>query len=446
MNLFLQRIVERTVRIGNLSITGPSGTTRHFGDGDGEKVHLVIHTHQAERAIMLHPSLALPEMYMEQQIDFAEGDVLSFLHLIYRNIGISWIDSSWGKLLNTMRLKARPLQQWNTERRSKRNVERHYDLSGELYKLFLDDDMQYSCAYYERPDMTLEEAQLAKKRHIAAKLKIKPGQTVLDIGSGWGGLGLYIARTFETDVLGVTLSTEQHQVSTDRAHAEGLESSVHFELRDYRDLTERFDRIVSVGMFEHVGVNHYKTYFDKCAQLLKPDGVMLVHTIGRVGPPTTTNAFIRKHIFPGGYIPALSEVMPHIERSGLMVTDVEILRLHYAETLKAWRERFMAKREQVKAIYDERFCRMWEFYLAGSEASFRWQDLVNFQIQLTRRNDVLPMTRDYIGKCEKAIALHEMGHSTVEPAATPPEKAAPAAKASAKTSGKPRRRRVTGKD
>ncbi len=445
MNIFLQRIVERTVRVGNLSITGPSGTTRHFGDGDGEKVHLVIHSRKAERAIMLHPSLALPEMYMEQQIDFAEGDVLSFLHLIYRNIGISWTESNWGRLLNAARLKARPLQQWNTERRAKRNVERHYDLSGELYKLFLDKDMQYSCAYYERPDMTLEEAQLAKKRHIAAKLKIKPGQTVLDIGCGWGGMALYIARTFEADVLGVTLSTEQHQVATDRAHAEGLENHVHFELRDYRDLTERFDRIVSVGMFEHVGVSHYKTYFDKCAQLLKPDGVMLLHTIGRVGPPTTTNAFIRKHIFPGGYIPALSEVMPHIERSGLMATDVEILRLHYAETLKAWRERFMAKREQVKAIYDERFCRMWEFYLAGSEASFRWQDLVNFQIQLTRRNDVLPMTRDYIGKCEKAVAMHEMGHSTVEPATTPSERAASAAK-TIKASTKPRHRKVTGKD
>jgi cyclopropane-fatty-acyl-phospholipid synthase len=197
-------------------------------------------------------------------------------------------------------------------------------------------------------------------------------------------------------------------------------------------------------MFEHVGVSHYKTYFDKCAQLLKPDGVMLLHTIGRVGPPTTTNAFIRKHIFPGGYIPALSEVMPHIEKSGLMVTDVEILRLHYAETLKAWRERFKAKWNEVKAIYDERFCRMWDFYLAGSEASFRWQDLVNFQIQLTRRNDVLPMTRDYIGKCEKAIAMHEIGHSTLEPAVTRLEKAAPTP--AAKTPSRPRRRKVTGKD
>ncbi|MFE0013926.1 class I SAM-dependent methyltransferase [Mesorhizobium sp. NPDC059054] len=407
MNVILERIAERVVRRGNLAITGPNGATRTFGDGTGPKVHMVIHTRHAERAITLHPSLAIPEAFMEEELDFVEGDVLSFLHLVYQNTGISWIESTWGKLLNSARLTVRPLQQLNNARQSRRNVAHHYDLSGDLYKLFLDEDMQYSCAYFERPDMTLEEAQLAKKRHIAAKLKVRPGQTVLDIGSGWGGLGLYIAEAFEADVLGVTLSTEQHQVSTDRAHAQGLDRHVHFELRDYRDLSERFDRIVSVGMFEHVGINHYKTFFDKTAKLLKPDGVMLLHTIGRTGPATTTNAFIRKHIFPGGYIPALSEVMPHIERSGLAVTDVEILRLHYADTLKHWRERFLANRDKVKAIYDERFCRMWEFYLSGSEASFRWQDLVVFQIQLAHKNDVLPVTRDYIGKCEKALEVRD---------------------------------------
>ena len=441
MNVILERIVNRLVRVGNLAITGPNGATRNFGDGSGDKVHVVIHTRRAERAIAMHPSLALPEAFMDEELDFLEGDVLSLLHLLYRNIGISWTDSSWGKLLNNARLAVRPFQQLNNARRSKKNVEHHYDLSGALYKLFLDTDMQYSCAYFERPDMTLEEAQLAKKRHIAAKMKIKPGQTVLDIGCGWGGLGLYIARTFEADVLGVTLSTEQHQVATERAHAEGLDRSVHFEIRDYRDLSERFDRIVSVGMFEHVGITQYRTFFDKCSTLLKPDGVMLLHTIGRTSPPTTTNAFIRKHIFPGGYIPALSEVMPHIERSGLAVTDVEILRLHYADTLKHWRERFLANRDKVKAIYDERFCRMWEFYLSGSEASFRWQDLVVFQIQLTHKNDVLPMTRDYIGKCEKALEMHERAHSRQEPVAKANE--APARKPGAKTS---RSRKVAGKE
>ncbi|MGS1096050.1 class I SAM-dependent methyltransferase [Aquamicrobium terrae] len=435
MNILLQRIIDKVVHTGNLTVTGPGGATRTFGDGTGDKVHIVIHTRRAERAIALHPSLAIPEAFMEQELDFVEGDVLSFLYLVYRNVGITWTDSNWGKLLNTARLAFRPLQQLNTHRRSKRNVEHHYDLSGELYKLFLDDDMQYSCAYFERPDMSLDEAQLAKKRHIAAKLRIKPGQTVLDIGCGWGGLGLYIAKTFEADVLGVTLSSEQHQVATERAQAEGLDSHVHFEIRDYRDLSERFDRIVSVGMFEHVGITQYQTFFDKCATLLKPDGVMLLHTIGRTAPPTTTNAFIRKHIFPGGYIPALSEIMPAIEKSGLAITDVEILRLHYAETLKHWRERFLANRDKVKAIYDERFCRMWEFYLSGSEASFRWQDLVNFQIQLTRKNDALPITRDYISKCEKALEMHERAHGREIAADKPAQKkAAPS-----------RNRKITGK-
>ena len=250
--------------------------------------------------------------------------------------------------------------------------------------------------------MTLDEAQEAKKRHISAKLRMENGLSVLDIGSGWGGLGLYLARQFEADVLGVTLSTEQHAVSTNRAQEEHLENHVHFELRDYRDLQERFDRIVSVGMFEHVGVNHYATFFEKAASLLKPGGVMVLHAIGRSGPPSSTAAFIRKYIFPGGYIPALSEVLPHIEKAGLKVTDIEILRLHYAETLRHWRERFMARRDEAKALYDERFCRMWEFYLAGSEAAFRWQDLMVFQIQMAKSHEAVPITRDYIHEVEHA--------------------------------------------
>ncbi|MEI5677460.1 MULTISPECIES: cyclopropane-fatty-acyl-phospholipid synthase family protein [unclassified Mesorhizobium] len=410
MNILLQRVIERLVRTGNLTVTGPNGSTHTFGDGTGEPVHVVINTRHAERAIAFDPMLALPEAFMEGELDVVEGDILGVLRVAFQNMGPGGIEASWTKAVEGLRHAFRRFYQLNTAGRSRRNVQRHYDLSGELYKLFLDDDMQYSCAYFERPDMTLEEAQLAKKRHIAAKLRIKPGQNVLDIGSGWGGLGLYLARTFDADVLGVTLSTEQHAVATERAHEEGLENHVHFELRDYRHLTERFDRIVSVGMFEHVGVNHYRTFFDKVATLLKPDGVMVLHSIGRSGPPSATNAFIRKHIFPGGYIPALSEVLPHIEKSGLMVSDVEVLRLHYADTLKNWRERFMANRERAKEIYDERFCRMWEFYLAGSEAAFRWQDLMVFQIQLTRRNDIVPLTRDYIGKCEKAIAMHEAAH------------------------------------
>jgi cyclopropane-fatty-acyl-phospholipid synthase len=423
MNILLRRIVERVIKTGNLKITGADGRTYHFGDGEGAAVHLRFNSARAERAVALHPTLALAEAYMDEELDFIEGDVLAFLHLAYGNMGPGGTDAAVARLMEGMRVAVRGLQQINTAARAKRNVERHYDLSGEIYKLFLDEDMQYSCAYFERPDMTLEEAQLAKKRHIAAKMRMKSGQTVLDIGCGWGGMALYLAKTFEADVLGVTLSTEQHAVATERAHAQGLDNRVHFEIRDYRSLSERFDRIVSVGMFEHVGVNYYRTFFDKCKTLLKPEGVMLLHYIGRSGPPSATNAFIRKYIFPGGYIPALSEVMPHIERAGLVVTDIEVLRIHYAETLKNWRERFLANRDRAKEIYDERFCRMWEFYLSGSEAAFRWQDMVIFQLQITKRNDALPLTRNYIDKAEKSLAMYEMAHGIVaQPAPQPKPK------------------------
>lgn len=403
MNRLLKSVVSGLVRTGNLTVTGPKGVSVHFGDGSGQHVHVVIHSRQAELAIALDPSLALPEAYMDGDLDIIEGDIFELLRIAYQNMGPAGVEAVWARAIEGIRYGLRRLHQMNDAARSRANVHRHYDLSGELYRLFLDTDMQYSCAYFERPDMTLEQAQDAKKRHIAAKLRMSPRLDVLDIGSGWGGLGLYLARHFEASVLGVTLSTEQHAVSSQRAQAEQLDNHVHFELRDYRDLQERFDRIVSVGMFEHVGVNHFQTFFDKAASLLKPDGVMLLHTIGRTGRPVATNAFIRKHIFPGGYIPAMSEILPAIERSGLAVTDVEVLRLHYAETLKNWRERFLANRDKAKELYDERFCRMWEFYLAASEASFRWQDLVVFQIQLTKSNAALPITRDYIAEAEHRL-------------------------------------------
>jgi cyclopropane-fatty-acyl-phospholipid synthase len=437
MNMMLKRILERLVRKGNLRVTDPKGTISTFGDGTGDPVHIHIKTPHAERTITFDPMLAVPESYMDGELDILEGGVLGLMRIAFQNMGSTGIDATWSKAIEGLRNTFRRLQQINTTARSRRNVQRHYDLSGDLYRLFLDDDMQYSCAFFERLDMTIDEAQLAKKRHITAKLKLQPDQTVLDIGCGWGGLGLYLAKTFDVDVQGVTLSTEQHAVATDRAHAQGLENRVHFDLKDYRDVNERFDRIVSVGMFEHVGVNHYRTFFEKCATLLKPDGVMLLHTIGRSGVPWATSAFIRKYIFPGGYIPALSEVAPVIEKAGLVITDIEILRLHYAETLHRWSERFAANRDKAKAIYDERFCRMWEFYLAASEAAFRWQDLVNFQIQLTRRNDTLPMTRDYMTKCEKALEMRDMGHREASPIATP---------AAEKAVAKPARtRKVTGK-
>lgn len=418
MNRLLSRIIRKLVRSGNLVITGPNGSVQTFGDGTGERVHLAILTRHTERRITFDPELGLPESYMDGELDFIEGDVLGLLRIAYTNMDSRYgVSAVWTRAIEGLRYSLRRFQQINTARRARQNVHRHYDLSGEFYRLFLDADMQYSCAYFDRPDMTLDEAQDAKKRHIAAKLRLAPGQSVLDIGSGWGGLGLYLAREFDTDVLGVTLSTEQHSVATERAHVEQLQNHVHFELRDYRDLQERFDRIVSVGMFEHVGVNHYGTFFDKAASLLKPDGTMVLHAIGRSGPPSVTSAFIRKYIFPGGYIPALSEVLPAIEKSGLVVTDIEIQRLHYAETLRNWRERFMANRDKAKALYDERFCRMWEFYLAGSEAAFRWQDLMVFQIQVAKRNDTLPITRGYMAEAERSLAPQPKKPASPRPAA-----------------------------
>ena len=349
MNILLQRVLDRLVRTGNLRVTGPKGSTMSFGDGSGEPVHMHIKTAHAERAIAFDPMLAVPEAYMDGELDFVEGDVLALLrHRLSRTWGRGGIDATWSKAIEGVRHAFRRLQQINTAARARRNVQRHYDLSGELYRLFLDEDMQYSCAYFERPDMTLDEAQPPRSATSPPSCRLKAGQTVLDIGSGWGGLGLYLAKTFDVDVLGVTLSTEQHaRRHRPRARAEGLDNRVHFEMKDYRELNERFDRIVSVGMFEHVGVNHYRTFFDKCgdaAEAGRRHAAALDRPLRR--RRAATSAFIRKYIFPGGYIPALSEVLPAIEKSGLMVTDVEILRLHYAETLKHWRERFLRQPRQ----------------------------------------------------------------------------------------------------
>ncbi len=313
----------------------------------------------------------------------------------------------WARPQWLLRYTSRRLSQFNPRKRARRNVAHHYDLDGRLYSLFLDADRQYSCAYFETPDTSLDDAQLAKKRHIAAKLRLDGDQSVLDIGCGWGGLGLYLAELGGANVTGVTLSKEQHAIANERAAEKGLSQRAHFLLKDYRDVHRKFDRIVSVGMFEHVGISHYDTFFQKCAELLSDDGVMLLHSIGRSEGPNVTNPWIAKYIFPGGYIPALSEVLPAIERAGLLVTDIEILRLHYAETLKAWRERFLAHRDDVERIYEPRFVRMWEFYLAASEMSFREQNMMVMQIQLTKRQGVVPITRDYITSEERRLAAAE---------------------------------------
>jgi cyclopropane-fatty-acyl-phospholipid synthase len=315
----------------------------------------------------------------------------------------------WARLQCWLRYLGRHIAQFNPRDRSKDNVARHYDLDARLYSLFLDADKQYSCGYFEAPGAALDDAQLAKKRHLAAKLLIRRGDRVLDIGSGWGGLGLYLADITGANVVGVTLSNEQFEMSNARAAEKNLAPSAKFFLEDYRDVAGPFDRIVSVGMFEHVGVDFYETFFRRCADLLTDDGVMLLHSIGRSEGPDATNPWITKYIFPGGYSPALSEVIPAIERAGLLVCDIEILRLHYAETLKAWRERFAARREEAVQLYDERFARMWEFYLACSEMSFRKQNMMNFQIQIAKRQSVVPMTRDYIAREEAKLRGLERG-------------------------------------
>ncbi len=406
MNRFLQGYLARFLRVGNLEMVDPAGRTFRFGDGTGPLVRARIKDTATEWRLALNAEFELGEAFMDGRVDFEAGRIYDFLNLVLSNTP-STMPTKWARMVYRWRVLTRRLRQHNHTRASRRNVAHHYDLDARLYRLFLDSDRQYSCAYFETPDSTLEQAQLAKKRHLAAKLLLQPDHKLLDIGCGWGGLGLYLASVGEADVTGVTLSEEQHGIANERARERGLSDRARFRLTDYRALDTRFDRIVSVGMFEHVGVGHFDEFFAKVAELLEPDGVMVLHSIGRFDGPGDTNAWIQKYIFPGGYIPALSEVLPAIERAGLKVTDIEILRLHYAETLKAWRERFLAHREEAKALYDERFCRMWEFYLAGSETAFRHQDMMNFQIQLTRSQHAVPLTRDYMFKAEADLRARE---------------------------------------
>jgi cyclopropane-fatty-acyl-phospholipid synthase len=358
-------------------------------------------TRRGALRIALHPELGLGEAYMDGDLTFEEGDLWDLLSLVGHNLPERKTGHA-GALSRARDDIVRRLRQVNDRRAARRNVAHHYDLSNDLYRCFLDADMQYSCAYFAGPDMTLEAAQAAKKTHIAAKLRLDPGLRVLDIGCGWGGLGLTLARDYGAVVTGVTLSVQQLAVANARVEADRLAERANFLLRDYRDIEGPFDRIVSVGMFEHVGAPNYVTFFEKIRDLLTDDGVAVIHSIGRMETPGLTNAFIRKYIFPGGYIPALSQVMHAVEQAGLWVTDLEILRYHYAETLRCWRARFMADREAIASMYDERFCRMFEFYLASSELSFRTGTTMVMQLQLTRRADALPMTRDYMVDTKRA--------------------------------------------
>ncbi|HZG26934.1 MAG TPA: cyclopropane-fatty-acyl-phospholipid synthase family protein [Ensifer sp.] len=409
MYRFLDRFLSRSILKGNLSITASDGKTYRYGDGTGAPVHALLTDAATENLLLLDPALRLGECYMQGSLKMLEGTIYDFLQVTLSNMpGSVETKNSFAKLALSMRNFGALVGRGNNFMRARRNVQHHYDLSGALYDLFLDDDRQYSCAYFPTPETTLDEAQFAKKRHIASKLNFnRSGLSTLDIGCGWGGMGLYLASTFGAKVTGVTLSDEQLAIANKRAVANGLSGRAEFLLKDYRHLDRKFDRIVSVGMFEHVGKKGFNEYFEKAAALLNDDGVMLMHTIGQASPPSATNPFIEKYIFPGGYIPSMSEVLPAIERSGLMLTDVEILRYHYAETLKHWRARFLAHWEDAAKLYDEEFCRMWEFYLASSEAAFRFLDLNVFQFQLVKQRDALPMTRDYMVDTERSLIAAE---------------------------------------
>ena len=396
----LHSMLSRFVRVGRLTVAEPGQPVRTYGDGTGPEVAVRFAKSWALR-LALNPDLALGEAYMEQGLVIEQGDLWALLELIGRNFD-QYRDPP-KLVMQALTHIGRLTQQWNDRRAARRNVAHHYDLSYELYRRFLDKDMQYSCAYFARPDMTLEEAQFAKKTHIAAKLMIEPGQRVLDIGCGWGGMGLELAGRYGAQVSGVTLSKEQLAIAQARARDAGLEGRADFSLTDYRDVKGPFDRIVSVGMFEHVGAPNFRAYFQQVSRLLADDGVALIHSIGRRTGPGVTQPWIAKYIFPGGYIPALSEMSAAIEDAGLWITDVEIQRLHYAETLKAWRERFMAQRDEIAALYDERFCRMWEFYLAISELGFRYGISNVFQVQLSKRVGAVPITRDYMIDGERRV-------------------------------------------
>ncbi|HVV92236.1 MAG TPA: cyclopropane-fatty-acyl-phospholipid synthase family protein [Hyphomicrobiales bacterium] len=410
MERLLQEVLSRLVRAGNLTIVLANGRRLACGDGTGQPIVVRFADRGAQFAVLADPYLKLGELFMDGRLVMEQGSVYDLLELVLRE-SHGQKPALSARMLSGVRFALRRWKQRNRGARSKANVAHHYDLDAGLYDLFLDSDRQYSCAYFERPDMSLEEAQLAKRRHITSKLLIEPGQNVLDIGCGWGGLGLYLAEFTDADVVGVTLSEEQLSLARRRAQDRDLARRVEFRLQDYRAVPETFDRIVSVGMFEHVGVGYYDAFFSAVSRLLKKDGVALLHTIGRTDGPGFTNPWIDKYIFPGGYIPALSEVAESIQRVGLIVTDVEILHLHYAETLRHWRERFLARRDDARRLYDERFCRMWEFYLAASEATFRAGEMVNFQVQLVHEQTAVPMTRDYIAQREAELRARDGGEA-----------------------------------
>ncbi|SCW32100.1 cyclopropane-fatty-acyl-phospholipid synthase [Rhizobium mongolense subsp. loessense] len=408
-------IVQKIIRKGNLKLTLANGETYAIGDGTGDLVVVRVADEEAEKLIRRDPTLKLGEMYMEGRFVLEQGNIYDFLSMVKQNTTNEIFDIPMAALL-VGRIALQQLKSRLPVNHNKRNVAHHYDLSEKLFELFLDEDWQYSCAYFDPPGISLEEAQAAKKRHIAAKLLLEPNQRILEIGSGWGGMGMYLAESTEgVDVTGITLSEEQLKISRERAQKRSLADRVRFELQDYRTMTGmKFDRIVSVGMFEHVGIGNFNNYFRKVHELLADDGVMLLHSIARPKPSFATNAFIEKYIFPQGYIPSIGETVPAIEKAGLLIRDIEVLPLHYAYTLRHWRERFMARKAEAVALYDERFFRMWEFYLAGSEIGFRWDELFVMQIQVSKNQYSTPDNRNYIAANEAKLKEFEATRPPLE--------------------------------
>lgn len=397
----LTKALARGVKRGSLRVTFASGAVRSFGDGMGTELAIRFADADAERALTFDPALKLGELYADGRLVLEQGSLVDLIALFKRSARVGVTVP--GAALYAVRYAASYGRRRLSIARSTRNVAHHYDLDDRFYRLFLDQDLQYSCAYFETPGQSLEAAQLAKKRHLAGKLLIEPGQTVLDIGSGWGGMVIYLAQVAGAQATGITLSKPQLEVSRSRAVEAGVSDRARFALSDYRRVSGVFDRIVSIGMFEHVGLRNYALFFRTCAGLLAPRGVFVLHSIGRTSPRPAPSPFIEEHIFPGSYIPALSEVMPAVERAGFLATDIEILPLHYADTLREWRRRLLAHREEVLALYDQRLLRLWEFYLAGSEVGFRMDRLFVFQLQLTRPQNVVPRTRDYLAERKAAL-------------------------------------------
>ncbi|MGF1659740.1 MAG: class I SAM-dependent methyltransferase [Rubrimonas sp.] len=405
---FLPKLLARAVRKGRLTVTGPQGERHEFGDGDGPSAAIRISDPAFDWRIFLNPELNAAEAFMDGALTMEEGSVANLLEVFYVNKRAFDLTPSqifW----RTLARRGRRFLTDNTLARASRNARAHYDIGEDLYARMLDRDMQYSCAYWSEGVETLEEAQTAKKRRIAAKLALSPGMRVLDIGCGWGGMALYLAAICEARVVGVTLSPAQLQVAQARAQAAGLADRVEFRLCDYRAVAERFDRVVSVGMLEHVGVGRLPEYFLTVRDRLGPGGVALIHSISTKSPPGVTGPFIRKHIFPGGYAPSMSEMLAAVETTGLWTLDVEIWRVHYADTLRVWRENFLATAHALPPAYDDRFKRMWEFYLAASEGAFRHGSSCVAQLQLGRERDAVPLRRGYVGETEKSLAARETG-------------------------------------